>query len=128
MLEKFLDLIKDENDGYPNKFAAEMGKRIRNARLEAKMSQTELAERAYFRQASISDIEAGKRSVSASQVTYLSIALNKPILYFYPLELLGINKEKELSMLEQELIMQVRRLSQDDLKKLIAQTRAVAEM
>lgn len=106
-----------------------MGERIRKARLETKMSQSDLADLAYFRQASISQIEAGKRAVSASEVLYLSIALNKPIVYFYPLELFNIQFDvgQELSFLEQELLMQTRRLAYDDLRKLIAQARALAD-
>lgn len=130
MLDKFFDLIKSEKEELPNKFSIAMGERIRKARIEAKLSQADLAEKAYFRQASISQIEAGKRAVSASEVLYLSFALDKPILYFYPLEYFGIkyNSDQELSLLEQELLLQTRRLSHDDLRRLIAQARALADM
>lgn len=93
------------------------------------MSQAELAERAYFRQAAISQIETGKRDVTASEVVYLSYALNKPITYFYPTHLFDIRiEDDELSILEKELIMQAKRLSPDDLRRLIAQARALADL
>ncbi len=76
MLEKFLDRLKDEGPYLPNKFTIALGKRIRDARNEAKMSQAELANRAYFRQSSISKIEAGTRAVSAEEILYLCFALN----------------------------------------------------
>jgi transcriptional regulator with XRE-family HTH domain len=127
MLEKFLDRLKDEGPYLPNKFTIALGKRIRDARLESKMSQAELAEKAYFRQSSISKIEAGTRSVAAEEILYLSYALDKPIIYFYPIEFSYELSEDELTVLEKELLMQARKLSRDDFRKLIAQARAIAE-
>lgn len=93
------------------------------------MSQAELAEKAYFRQAAVSQIETGKRDVTASEVVYLSYALNKPITYFYPARLSHLKiEDNDLSMLEQELLMQARRLDPDDLKRLIAQAKALADL
>ncbi len=125
----WLDKTRGFKDELPNKFSVAMGELIRKARIEAKMSQAELAERAYFRQAAISQIETGKRDVTASEVVYLSYALNKPITYFYPTHLLEIKiEDNELSILEQELLMQAKRLDPDDLKRLIAQARALADL
>ena len=59
------------------------------ARLEAKMTQAELAENAHFRQSSISKIESGARAVTSEEVLYLSYALKKPILDFFPDEFRG---------------------------------------
>lgn len=99
---------------------------IRQARIEANMSQAELAEKAHFRQAAISQIETNIRDITASEVIYLSYALNKPITYFYPKT--GYEVENDVfSILEQELIFQARRLSREDLRKLIAQAKALAE-
>jgi len=58
----------------------------------------------------------------------MSHALDKPILYFFPEEFREDLAEDELTSLQQELIMQARRLSRDDLRKLVAQARAVAEL
>jgi transcriptional regulator with XRE-family HTH domain len=106
-----------------------MGEWFRQARIEAKTSQAELAKKAYLRQAAISQIETGKRDVTASEVVYLSYALNKPITYFYPTHLFDILIENdELSILEQELLMQAKRLDADDLRRLVAQARALADL
>lgn len=127
----WLDRARGFKDELPNKFSIAMGELIRKARIEAKMSQAELADKAYFRQAAISQIEAGKRDVSALEVVNLSYALNKPITYFFPFHLFDIKFEDEegnkLSILEQELLMQAQRLSIEDLQKLIAQARALAD-
>jgi transcriptional regulator with XRE-family HTH domain len=127
MLQKILDSIYYESPNLPNKYTRALGNRIRKARLEAKMSQTELAEKAYFRQSSISKIETGTRSVLSEEILYLSYALNKPINYFFPKEFTHELGENELTQLEKELLMQARKLSRDDLRKLIAQARAIAE-
>ncbi|MCJ7584297.1 MAG: helix-turn-helix domain-containing protein [Anaerolineales bacterium] len=112
----------------PNKFTVSMGELIRQARVEAKMSQANLAEKAYFRQAAISQVETGKREVSSSELVYLSYALNKPITYFFPKEIVRQIDSEKLTVLEQELLVQVRRLDTDDLRRLIAQARALSEM
>jgi len=110
----------------PNSFTNAMGELIKLARIEAKMSQAELAQKSHFRQAAISQIESGKREVSASEITYLSYALNKPITYFFPKRLLWEKEgEQNLSPLEKELLMHIRCLDDDDLRRLIAQARAL---
>ena len=125
----WLDRSRGFKDELPNKFSIAMGELIRQARIDAKMSQAELADKAYFRQAAISQIETGKRDVTASEIVYLSYALNKPITYFYPLHLFNINTEDdELSLLEQELLMQAKRLDAADLKRLLAQAKALADL
>lgn len=130
MISDWLDQARGFTDKLPNKFSVAMGELVKKARLEANLSQAELAEKAYFRQAAISQIETGKRDVTASEVVYLSFALNKPILFFFPLHLFGItiDTELDLSLLEKELLMQARRLRNDDLRRLIAQTRALADL
>jgi transcriptional regulator with XRE-family HTH domain len=127
MLQKILDSIYDESPNLPNNYTRALGNLIRKARLEAKMSQTELAEKAYLRQSSISKIEAGLRSVLSEEILYLSYALDKPINYFFPEEFTHELSENELTQLEKELLMQTRKLSRGDLRKLIAQARAIAE-
>ena len=127
MLRKILDSIYDESSILPNKYTRALGERIREARLEAKMSQAELAEKAYFRQSSVSKIEAGTKEVTSEEILYLSYALNKPIMYFFPEEFTEEFGEDEFTTLEKELILQARQLSRDDLRKLIAQAKALAE-
>jgi transcriptional regulator with XRE-family HTH domain len=104
-----------------------MGELIRKARLESSMSQADLAEKAHFRQAAISQIETGKREVSSVELLYLSHALNKPITYFFP-EWCMVEKsdDESLSPLEKELLLQVNRLDDDeDLRRLIALARGL---
>ena len=127
MLDKFFEYIKDESSYLPNKFTIALGERIRKARLEAGLSQSNLARKAYFRQPSISKIESGVRSVSAEEILYFSYALDKPILYFFPEEFQDKISTEDLTILEQELLAQARRLHLDDLRKLIAQARAIAD-
>ena len=104
-----------------------MGECIRKARLEAGFSQADLARKAYFRQSSISKIESGKRSVSAEEILYFSYAPDKPILYFFPEEFQDKISTEDLTILEQDLLAQARRLHLDDLRKLISQARAIAD-
>ncbi len=127
MRDKFFDWFQTEGPTLPNRFTIALGKLIRDARLAAKMDQKELAERSYFRQSSISKIEAGIRSVSTEELLYLSYALDKPIGYFFPEEFIDKFDDDELSVLEKDLLIQARRLDNDDLEKLIAQARALAE-
>lgn len=128
MFSDFFDQMRGFKDTLPNKFSIALGDLIRKARQEAGMSQAELAKTALFRQAAISQIETGKRDVSASEIIYLSYALNKPITYFYPPWSTNSIGEDDLSILEQELLIQARRLDIEDLKRLIAQARALANL
>ena len=128
MVKDFLERAKGQRDTLPNSFTIELGELIRKARNEANLSQGELAEKAYFNQAAISLIEQGKRSVSAEEIIYLSIALNKPILYFFSNILNQRNEEVELTVLEEELLIQARKLDPDNLKRIIAQIRAIINL
>ena len=127
MFSSFLDSLYKGD--VPNRFTKGMGELIRKARTEANMSQAELAEKARFRQAAISQVETGKREVSSTDLLMLSQALNKPILYFFPEEYLW-QKEDEQSLmpLEKELLMHIRKLDDDDLRRLIAQARALVDL
>ena len=127
MFQKLLDRFVGDWQDTPNKFTLEMGKLIRRARNDQKLSQAELAKSLYIRQASISEMENGKRVVNSIELVYLSLALNKPILYYFPNESLS-EMEEELSPLYQELLLQAMRLTQIDVKKLIAQTKALGDL
>jgi transcriptional regulator with XRE-family HTH domain len=123
-----LELLKSDKPNLPNKFTTALGELIRKARIEANLSQKDLAWKAYINQAGISLIESGKRSVSAEEIVYLSVALNKPIQYFFSMDFLNPVNEKSLSILEQELLINVRNLSDNDLKRIIAQVKALAAL
>jgi transcriptional regulator with XRE-family HTH domain len=126
MFSRFVDSFY--HGDVPNKFTIVMGELIRKARIDAKMSQSELAEIAHFRQASISQIESGKKEVSSTDLLMLSYALNKPIMYFFPSQYVNHNNDEgNLPPLHQELLFQVSQLVDDDVLRLIAQTRALVE-
>lgn len=119
---------KGQSDNLPIKYSILLGELIRSARQESKLSQIELAEKAYLSQAAISQIEKGKRSVTAEEIIYLSMGLNKPILYFFQSLVTNQIEQSQLTILEQELLLQARKLSTVDLTKLIAQVKAVVNL
>jgi transcriptional regulator with XRE-family HTH domain len=127
MRSKLEDLLYQEDRNLPNRFTEALGQRIRQAREEAKLSQAQLAERAYLKQSSVSKIETGVRAVSAEDLLYLSYALDKPIAYFFPKEFTYEAGPDEMAALEEELLLQARRLGKRDLQQLIAQARAIAD-
>jgi len=74
--------FRGHKNSIPNSFTITLGELIRKVRLEANMTQAELAKSAYLSQTAISQIEQGKRDVSAYEILYFSVALGKPILFF----------------------------------------------
>ena len=120
-----LEFLRSDKPNHPNRFTTTLGELIRKARTEAGLSQSDLAWQAYINQAGISLIEKGKRSVSAEELVYLSIALNKPIHYFFSMNFLNPINEDSLTILEKELLSNARQLSESDQKKLIAQIKAI---
>ena len=80
-LDKFLDFFSDREQR-PNKFTRYMGDAVRRAREEAGISQKDLAEKIFRRQATLSDIENGKVEVETSTLSLLSYYLKKPLGYF----------------------------------------------
>jgi transcriptional regulator with XRE-family HTH domain len=127
MLSHFLDSFYKGD--VPNQVTIAMGVLVKQYRIEAKMSQAELAKEAHFRQAAISQIEAGKREITSTDLLYFSYALNKPIIYFFPQKLIWQKEEEQsLTPLEQELLMHVRHLDDSDIRRLIAQARALVEL
>lgn len=128
MINNLLDEILGRGKNTPNKFTVKMGEKIRKARLEAGFSQSELARYVYVSQAAISDMENGKREVSSTELLSFSNTLYKPVAFFFPEDYLREVMIDKLSPQFQELVMQAQRLSDDDLKRLITQTRALADM
>ena len=115
--------------GYmPNRLTIGMGKLIRKARKEAGLSQSELAKQIYRRQASLSDMENGKMQPDAETLLYLSITLRKPVSFFFPSDWGEHIRLESLHPLEHELLLQAKRLDEDDLKRLIAQSKALADL
>jgi transcriptional regulator with XRE-family HTH domain len=114
----------------PNHFTWGMGELIRKARGESGYSQRSLSEKLYIRQATLSDIENGKTEPDAETLLLLSHFLNKPITYFFP-EPFKPDRQLsniDLNELEKELLLQIRRLSNEDLHKILAQVKAIADL
>jgi len=110
----------------PNKFTIGMGKLIRAAREEAGYSQRELAELIYRRQAALSDMENGKMEPDASTLLLLSNILKKPMSYWFPSPWKPESFE-EMTEDEHELLMQTRKLEATEIKKIVAQIKALAD-
>ena len=62
----------------------DIGKKIRQARDDAGLTQAELAEKIDRRQAAISDMENAKMEPNVATIVRLAIVLEKPISYFFP--------------------------------------------
>ena len=112
----------------PNKFTLGMGVLIRYAREESGLTQRELASLIYRRQAALSEIENGLMEPVAGTLLLLSHHLQKPLGYFYPHPFKPDISLEDLSEDEKSLIIQIRRLSDDDLKRIIAQVKAIAQI
>jgi transcriptional regulator with XRE-family HTH domain len=126
-LDKFLDYLA-YGEPHPNDFTRYLGEQIKKAREESKMSQKELAGLIHKRQATVSDIENGKGEVDTSTLALLAHVLNKPFGYFYPWFLYKEIKQESLTPLENELIIQFRKIWDDTLRKLVIdQVRIVGE-
>jgi transcriptional regulator with XRE-family HTH domain len=108
MLEKLLDYLTPDEPQLPNKFTIYMGDKIREARIDAGISQQDLARRVYKRQAALSDYENGKAIVNSDTLSLLAVILNKPLEYFYPHYQYDRIHPGELSPFEDELIKSVR--------------------
>lgn len=127
----FRESLLDELTGIntrPNKLSIGMGKLIKAAREEAGYSQRELAERIYRRQAALSDMENGKMEPDATTLLLLSYCLEKPITYFFPTRYVSQSIHFDLTESELEILLLIRKLSKSDLRKLIAQIRAIASI
>ncbi len=105
-----LSRLFSSDEKLPNKFTRALGKRIKDAREERGMSQTELGDLVYRRQAAISQMENGRMEPPASTLMLLAAALEKPLLHFFPLPWAKRVSQDDLSAAEQELIMELREL------------------
>ena len=126
LLDSFLEKLAAGD--MPNKFTLKMGELIRGAREEAGFSQRELAERIYRRQAALSDMENGKMEPNASTLVYLAFNLNKPITYFFPKPYNTDINQEELSELEKEIIIYIKKLNKGDQTRILAQIKAISEI
>jgi transcriptional regulator with XRE-family HTH domain len=67
-----------------------LGTRVRRARLDADLSQSQLARRLGVLQSVVSTVENGISTIDAPDLPHWAQALGKPILYFYLDETLDI--------------------------------------
>jgi len=116
-------------DNVPNRFTEAVGDLIKFARNEANLTQKELSELAYIPQSTLSKMENGKVEPSASELVYLSGILNKPILYFFPKNILRQLKfEEQDDEILNELLLVGSKLKEIELRKVIAQIRAIIDL
>jgi len=92
-------LFRKPRDNVANKYIRE---RIRQARLEANETQDNLARVLGKTRVAVSDLERGRVSVSAADLSLIAAYYDKPISFFYPPRV-TISKD-ELSSLDEELI------------------------
>ena len=119
VLDKLLEFLTPD-EPVPNKFTEFMGERIRDARIEAGMSQQDLAKLIYKRQAALSDYENGRAIVNSDTLALLAHSLNKPIEYFYPPYIFRDLKPEDLSPMEKEVITNLRyHVASDQFRKLV---------
>jgi len=76
--------------------------KIRQARLNAKESQEDLAGVLNKSRVTISDMERGRVAINASDLGFIAAHYDKPISYFFPPRV--IIKKEELSQLDEELL------------------------
>lgn len=67
------------------KFLATLGARIKELRLERKISQSELAQQCQFEKASMSRIESGKTNVTILTLRKIAVALGVEMIEFFRL-------------------------------------------
>lgn len=112
-------------DPLPSAFTLAVGARIREAREERGFTQRELADRITRRQATISDFERGQMQPDATTLVILAEVLQKPLTYFFP-EPWGQRVSRgDLTYNEQALLLEFRRLHNDEYRKLAVNLVAV---
>ena len=81
-----------------------------------------------FKEAALSEMENGYMEPDAETLLLLALQLKKPVSYFFPGIYRKFIETGELSDLEMDLLTQSRRLSEDDLQRVIIQVKALAEL
>lgn len=99
------------------KYDAEIGRKIKEAREERKMTQAELARAIYKSQGNISDYERGRLSINAVDLMLIAHALEKPIRYFFPVY---VPTEGDLADYEAEVVHFLRKLDEERARKVSA--------
>jgi len=126
MVYDILTKLGQQRGVIPNNFTIGVGELIKSAREEMGLSQADLSKKIYRRQASVSDMENGKMLPDAETLVYLSLVLRKPIGYFFPSRYVEVIDPENIHPLLYELLTNAAYLSDEDLQRLIVQTRALA--
>jgi transcriptional regulator with XRE-family HTH domain len=115
-------------DTMPNRLSIAIGERIKDAREERGLSQTQLAEAIFKRRPSISEMENGRMYPDIQSLLLMSRYLKKPLSYFIPSFIRVFKDEDALTPEEEELLLYFRRIRQHDQQRLaINQMRVLSE-
>ena len=105
-------LRREQREDKINRYIREQ---IRSAREQRGMTQADLAKFIYKSRVAMSDIERGRVQVSASDLSLMASALEKPVAYFYPPVDRGV-EESDLSPEEKELVHYYRQIAHKPLQ------------
>lgn len=127
MWDRILEVLGSKKR-VPNTFTLYLGKQLKSAREEVGLSQNDLANKVYRRRPSISDMENGKMMPDIGTVVLLAVALDKSVLYFIaPQYLRGTDNNSNLGDVEKEVLLNFRRLNNDEQQIAIKQLRVLTE-
>ena len=90
--------VKSDIKNMPNPAKKKLGERIRRARMDANLKQSELADRLGITQGVISNVETGVSTIDVPDLPHPAEALEKPIMYFF-LDDIGDVRERALAIL-----------------------------
>jgi len=108
-----------ELDKTPNKYTINMGILIRKAREDAGLTQSELGKKIFRKRLAVSEMENGKVQINAWVLQNLSIALKKPITYFFPKIWTPFDPNfGDLDANEKELINNFQLIEYEELKRI----------
>lgn len=107
-----------QSNKLPNAFTKDMGKQIREARIQAGMTQAELGRKVNRRRETISLLENGRSEANSRLIVRLAELFNKSILFFFPKSALVELDLESLNAEEHEMISSFRELENVDMRKL----------
>ena len=76
----------------------------------------------------MSDMENGTMQPDAETLLMLSLVLHKPVAYFFPDRYGELMRLEALTSQKEGLLLQAQRLNNTDLRRLIAQAKALADL
>ena len=113
----------------PDTFLSMLGARVREARNKRGWSQRKLAEEALTRQATINDIENGKREPTIGTLIQIARALDVPLISLIPLPPEERARQDELPDWIREALKYMRYISNETVQRqIIAMVKAAADV